>query len=81
MGRLGCKRSEYDYSSRSFDPIPRDEEHEEHGGHAQTRPGSFHGPLEPPDWRLGKAVEGADAWWQQNKRMRCRQLLQAFFYL
>ena len=29
MGRLGCKRSEYDYSSRSFDAIPRDEE--EHG--------------------------------------------------
>lgn len=30
MGRLGRKRSEYDYSSRSFDPVPRDEEHEEH---------------------------------------------------
>ncbi len=60
MGKSGCKSGEYD-SSRSFDRNPRDEEHEEH---AQTIPGSFRRPLKPPDWWLGKAVEGADAWWQ-----------------
>ena len=30
--------SEYDYSSRSFDPIPRDEEHEAHKKGIMHRP-------------------------------------------
>ena len=78
-GREGCLvRSGYDFS-RSFDPIPRDgEEHGEFERTCTDQPGLFSWTFRTADWRLGKGVEGADAWWQSNKRMRCRQLPASF---